>query len=47
MDKQQLLKKLEKEWTAFNASYAGLSVYGLISTLAYGRQLAAMALSET
>src|SRR6266513_2589367 len=25
MDKQQLLKKLEKEWTAFNESYAGLS----------------------
>lgn len=25
MDKQQLLKKLEKEWTAFNESYAGFS----------------------
>lgn len=25
MDKQQLLNKLEKEWTAFNASYADLS----------------------
>jgi DinB superfamily len=25
MEKQQLLKKLEKEWTAFNASYAGFS----------------------